>query len=156
MPPTGSFFEPNFSVRDKHAALKFGRVNGVKNMNSDKLFGARVAAACMLTLACVSTSPATAAPSAFDGSWNLVFATRAGGCDAYNFSVNISEGVITHPNLVRFEGHVTKSGATHASVRVGDKFASGIGRLSRSSGGGNWKGSSGSTQCSGTWTAQRS
>jgi hypothetical protein len=96
------------------------------------------------------------ARSAYDGSWNLVFVTQRGACDpTYNFTVNISNGVVTHPNLVRFRGYVEKSGAVRASVAVQDKYASGSGRLSSVSGRGTWTGYGGSSRCSGYWTAQR-
>jgi hypothetical protein len=93
---------------------------------------------------------------AYDGSWDLLFVTQRGACDpTYNFSVNISNGVVTHPNLVRFRGYVARSGAVRASVTVQDKFASGSGRLSSNSGRGTWSGYSGSARCSGYWTAVR-
>ena len=96
------------------------------------------------------------ARSAYDGSWDLVFATQRGACDpTYNFSVNITDGVVTHPNLVRFKGYVARSGAVRASVTVQDKYASGSGRLSGTSGRGTWSGYSGSARSSGYWTAQR-
>ena len=101
------------------------------------------------------TSVAHARPP-YDGSWDLVFVTQRGACDAtYNFSVNINDGVVTHPNLVRFRGYVARSGAVRASVTVQDKYASGSGRLSGNSGRGTWTGYSGSARCSGYWTAQR-
>ena len=96
------------------------------------------------------------ARSPYDGSWDLVFATQRGTCDAtYNFSVNINDGIITHPNLVKFKGNVTPSGAVRASVTVQDKFASGTGKLSGNSGRGTWSGYSGTARCSGLWTAKR-
>ena len=96
------------------------------------------------------------ARSTHDGSWNLVFVTQRGLCDStYSFSVNITDGIVTHPNLVRFRGYVGRSGAVRASVTVHDKYASGSGRLSANSGGGRWSGYSGSARCSGSWTAQR-
>jgi len=67
--------------------------------------------------------------SAYDGSWDLVFVTQSGSCDpSYNFTVNVSDGIVTHPNLVKFKGYVAKSGSVHASVTVHDKFASGHGQ----------------------------
>src|SRR5262245_11433370 len=100
-------------------------------------------------------SPAHAS-AAYDGSWDLVFMTKRGACDAsYNFTVNISNGVVTHPNLVRFRGFVAKSGAVRASVTVTDKYASGSGRLSGASGRGTWNGHSGNARCGGIWTARR-
>jgi hypothetical protein len=96
------------------------------------------------------------ARSAYDGSWDLAFVTQRGACDpAYNFTVNVSNGVVTHPNLVRFRGYVAKSGAVRASVTVQDKYASGSGRLSGTSGRGTWSGYAGNARCSGYWTAQR-
>ena len=112
---------------------------------------------CATAAACLATLTSLAqARSAYDGSWDLTFVTQRGACDpTYNFSVNVTNGNITHPNLVRFRGHVAASGAVRASVAVQDKFASGSGRLSNNSGRGTWSGYSGSARCSGYWTAQR-
>jgi hypothetical protein len=96
------------------------------------------------------------ARSLYDGSWDLLFVTQQGTCDpTYKFSVNINDGIITHPNLVRFKGYVSRSGAVRASVTVQDKYASGSGRLSNNEGRGTWRGYSGPTRCSGYWTAHR-
>jgi hypothetical protein len=92
----------------------------------------------------------------FDGTWNLVFATQRGDCDpTYNFMVDVVNGNITHPNILTFRGRVAPSGAVVASVRVGQRYASGSGRLSGVSGRGVWSGRSGETRCAGTWAAQR-
>ncbi len=110
-----------------------------------------IAAACFIAPASVAH-----ARSAYDGSWDLVFVTQTGTCDpTYNFAVNVSDGVVTHPNLVRFKGYVAKSGSVHASVTVHDKFASGTGRFFGTSGRGKWSGRAGGARCSGYWTAQR-
>jgi hypothetical protein len=99
---------------------------------------------------------AAEARSLYDGSWDLIFATKRGTCDpTYNFTVNINDGFITHPNLVRFKGYVARTGAVRASVTVQDKYASGSGKLSSNTGRGTWSGYSGTTRCSGYWTAQR-
>lgn len=96
------------------------------------------------------------AKSAYDGSWTLVFTTQRGACDAtYSFGVDIRDGLVTHPNLVKFEGHVAKSGAVRASVTVHDKHASGSGRLTGLSGRGTWSGYAGQARCSGYWVAQK-
>jgi hypothetical protein len=110
-----------------------------------------IAAACFIASASVAR-----ARSAYDGSWDLVFVTQSGSCDpTYNFTVNVSDGIVTHPNLVRFKGYVAKSGSVHASVTVQDKFASGSGRFAGTAGRGKWSGHAGSSRCSGYWTAQR-
>jgi hypothetical protein len=111
----------------------------------------------MISAACfIASASVVRARSAYDGSWDLVFVTQKGTCDpSYNFTVNISDGVVTHPNLVKFKGYVAKSGTVHASVTVQDKFASGTGRLFENSGRGSWTGRAGSARCTGYWTAQR-
>src|ERR1700744_5897872 len=99
---------------------------------------------------------AAEARSIYDGSWNLVFVTQRGGCDqTYDFTVNINDGIVTHPNLVRLRGYVARSGAVRASVTVQDKYASGSGRLANNAGRGTWHGYSGTARCAGYWTAQR-
>jgi hypothetical protein len=110
-----------------------------------------IAAACFVTPASVAHARST-----YDGSWDLVFVTQRGACNpTYNFTVNVSDGVVSHPNLVKFKGYVANSGTVHASVTVQDKFASGTGRLFETSGRGSWTGRTGSTRCTGFWTAQR-
>ena len=110
-----------------------------------------IAAACLIAPASLAH-----ARSAYDGSWDLNFVTQKGACDpSYNFTVNVSDGIVTHPNLVKFKGYVAKSGSVRASVTVHDKFASGTGRLSGATGGGKWSAYAGSARCSGYWTAQR-
>ena len=110
-----------------------------------------IAAACF-----VATGSVAYARSAYDGSWDLAFVTQNGACDpSYNFTVNISDGIVTHPNLVRLKGYVGKSGSVRASVTVQDKFASGTGRLFGTSGRGRWSGRAGGARCFGYWTAQR-
>jgi hypothetical protein len=112
---------------------------------------------CAAAIIClVALAPAANARSAYDGSWDLVFVTQRGACDpTYNFTVNITNGVVSHPNLVQFRGYVARSGAVRASVTVQDKYASGSGRLSSTSGRGTWSGYAGNARCAGYWTAQR-
>jgi len=110
-----------------------------------------IAASCVVALVSIAQ-----ARSPYDGSWDLLFVTQRGACDPTdNFSVNITDGVVTHPNLARFMGHAARSGAVRASVTVPNKYASGSGRLSSGSGRGTWSGYSGAAGCSGYWTAQR-
>ena len=69
-------------------------------MHMMKLFISAMIAVCL-----VAAAPSAQARSPFDGSWDLVFATQRGACDpTYNFTVNINDGIVTHPNLVDFEG----------------------------------------------------
>ena len=115
-------------------------------------FAAAVALGCSLGL-----TDEAAARSRFDGAWNLQFVTQRGSCDpTYTFTVNIANGILSHPNLVQFRGQVAPSGAANASVRVIDKVAWGSGKLSNTSGRGHWIGREGRTSCAGYWIAQRS
>ena len=110
-----------------------------------------IAIGCFMALASAANARTT-----YDGSWDLLFVTQRGACDpSYNFTVNVSNGIVTHPNLVKFKGYVAPSGAVRASVTVHDKYASGVGRLAGASGRGTWSGYSGAAHCSGYWTAQR-
>ena len=123
-----------------------------------KLSGFLVAALIIpMSALCTYSAEARSAPlNAFDGRWHLSFETRTGACDPiYEFDVNISNGIITHPNLVKFHGRVAPNGAARASVTVQDKHASGAGRLRSTRGTGSWSGYSGTTKCSGVWTAQK-
>jgi hypothetical protein len=104
----------------------------------------------------IALASAASARTSYDGSWDLLFVTQRGACDpSYSFTVNVANGIVTHPNLVKFRGYVAPSGAVRATVTVHDKYASGAGRLSGASGRGTWNGHSGNSRCSGYWTAQR-
>ncbi len=101
-------------------------------------------------------SPAYAAP--FDGSWSVLIVTRSGSCDpTYRYGVTITNGVIYYAGggPVSLTGRVSSSG--HVSVRVssGPQYAIGSGRISRSRGGGSWRGQGSTGTCSGTWSATR-
>lgn len=96
------------------------------------------------------------AKSAFDGRGDLVFVTQTGTCDqSYDFTVDIMNGNITHPNLLKFRGYVGKLGAVRASVTAGERFAAGTGKLFGASGRGTWHGHSPTSRCAGYWTARR-
>jgi len=110
-------------------------------------------------LAFVVTAPTVSAASAsipYDGRWSLSIVTERGACERYNFPVEIANGHVTFPGLVRASGRVSSKGGVRVTVAAGDKSASGSGKLTLGSGGGRWTGRSGEARCSGSWTAQRS
>ena len=118
---------------------------------------ANIVRAGVLALAAIaSTASVASAATAYDGRWSLNIVTQRGACDTYNFPVNITNGAVTFPGLVRASGRVAKGGAVRVNVAAGDKSASGFGKLSLGSGSGRWSGKSGDARCSGTWSAQRS
>jgi hypothetical protein len=125
------------------------------NYSGEKFMNKRLLANAIF-LAFVTLGTAAEARTSYDGPWNLVFSTQRGSCDpTYTFAVNVTDGIVSHPNLVKFRGYVAKSGVVRASVTVHDKYASGSGRLTGDSGRGTWIGHAGSERCSGYWTAQR-
>jgi hypothetical protein len=121
------------------------------------MIDATLVRACLV--ACVTAFvavPTASAATVYDGSWALTIRTERGACDpSYNFQVDIRNGIVSHPNLVRLRGRVTPKGAVRVSVAVPGKFAAGSGRMTRNVGRGRWSGHSDNARCSGSWTAQR-
>jgi hypothetical protein len=115
-------------------------------------------------LAAVATpNPAEAAgrsrfvgPDAYDGIWNVVFATRAGSCSSTNsVPFAVSGGRVSSAGGGRVTGGVGRRGYVAVTVSIGASVASGTGRLAGSYGGGRWSGIIQGDRCSGTWQAMR-
>ena len=120
------------------------------------MIGKIVGASILAVVIAAATFHTAGAGTVYDGSWSLSIVTQRGGCDPnYNFQVQVTNGIVTHPNLVRLRGRVSPGGITRVSVSVMDKHASGSGKLTRNSGRGRWSGYSCADRCSGYWTAQR-
>jgi hypothetical protein len=124
---------------------------------------ARLALAGLLALAAVPGASAAAkaksrAAGAYDGLWSVLIITEKGTCDrGYRYAIRIKGGRVGHADPAgssfRISGSVAGGGAARVSVARGDQSASGTGRLSRTSGAGNWRSSKG--ECSGVWQAER-
>ena len=120
------------------------------------MFGTMVRTCILAFVMAVATFHIAGAGTLYDGSWNLSIVTQRGACDPnYSFQVQVINGIVSHPNLVRLRGRVSSGGLARVSVSVTDKHASGSGKLSRTSGRGRWSGYSGADHCSGYWIAQR-
>ena len=114
-------------------------------------------------LAASTTMPTDAArrypaPSAaFDGLWSVSIMTQYGDCNrGYRYPLRIVDGYVTKADddaTYAIAGAVARSGAIGVTVSGGGQTATGIGRLTRTSGRGVWHTSNG--ECSGNWTAQR-
>jgi hypothetical protein len=103
-----------------------------------------------------SSAGIASAHTTYDGRWSLSITTVSGACDpSYTFPVEISNGAVSFPGLVKAKGRVSAKGGVQVSVSVPGKWASGSGRLTAGSGNGRWVGKAGEERCSGTWTAQR-
>ncbi len=113
-------------------------------------------------LAAVAAAPATAEArvpraGAYDGTWNVVFATRAGNCSATNsvpFAVSGSR--VSSAGGGKVTGGISRGGAVAVRISVGLSWAAGSGRLVGNSGAGRWAGVITGDRCSGSWQAIRS
>ena len=88
----------------------------------------------------------------------MLIVTHGGACDpAYRYGVQITDGTVINDgsSAAEVEGRITPTGAVKVTVRSGNQWADGSGRLSSNRGGGVWKGQSPSGSCSGTWEAER-
>ena len=120
------------------------------------MFGSIARAGVFALVATATTTAIASASTPYDGRWSLSIVTQRGACDTYNFPVDIANGSVSFPGLVKASGHVASNGSVRVNVAAGDKSASGSGTLKLGSGSGHWTGRSGNDRCSGTWTAQRS
>jgi hypothetical protein len=96
--------------------------------------------------------------SAFDGHWSVLIQTRAGGCTpTYRYGVRIENGEVLNGGSepVELEGHVTRNGTVRVTVAAAGQEAHGAGRLSRTTGGGTWRGQGSAGACAGSWVAER-
>jgi hypothetical protein len=121
-----------------------------------RLFGLGAFAAA--GLAAVALSGPVEAGTSFDGAWRVTIITQAGNCDpAYSYPVKVEGGRVSYAGDGSFDisGHVGDAGAVSVTIARGDQKASGSGKLSASSGSGQWSGKSSSTACSGRWEATR-
>ena len=93
---------------------------------------------------------------AYDGTWNVVFATTRGNCSSgYSVPFTVMGSRVSSAGGGRVSGSVNRAGAVAVRVSVGASRASGGGQLSRSSGAGSWRGIISGDRCSGTWQGTR-
>ena len=94
---------------------------------------------------------------AYDGTWNVVFATTRGNCSSgYSVPFTVIGSRVSSAGGGRVAGSVNRAGAVAVRVSVGASRASGGGRLAGASGAGSWRGIITGDRCSGTWQATRS
>ena len=93
---------------------------------------------------------------AYDGTWNVVFATKRGTCSSgYSVPFTVAGSRVTSAGGGRVSGSVSRGGGVAVQVSVGASRASGGGRLAGVSGAGSWSGIIQGDRCSGTWQATR-
>ena len=94
---------------------------------------------------------------AYDGTWNVVFATTRGNCSSgYSVPFTVMGSRVSSAGGGRVSGSVNRAGAVAVNVSVGASKASGGGRLAGAYGTGAWHGIITGDRCSGTWQATRS
>ena len=93
----------------------------------------------------------------YDGTWNVVFATKAGNCSATNsVPFAVSGRRVSSAGGGKVTGGIGRGGAVAVRISVGLSWAAGSGRLAGNSGAGRWAGVISGDRCSGIWQAVRS
>jgi len=94
---------------------------------------------------------------AYDGTWNVVFATQAGNCSSSNsVPFAVSGTRVSSAGGGKVTGGISRNGAVAVRISVGLSAASGSGRLAGNTGTGRWSGVISGDRCSGSWQATRS
>jgi hypothetical protein len=94
---------------------------------------------------------------AYDGTWNVVFSTRAGNCSSTNSVPFAVSGMrVSSAGGGKVTGGISRNGVVSVAISVGLSHASGSGRLVGNYGAGRWAGIITGDRCSGTWQATRS
>jgi hypothetical protein len=97
-----------------------------------------------------------ARPGAYDGTWNVHFATQAGNCSSTNSVPFMVTGTrVSSAGGGKVTGGISRAGVVSVNIQVGASHASGNGRLVGNSGSGRWSGIITGDSCSGTWQATR-
>jgi hypothetical protein len=96
-------------------------------------------------------------PGAYDGTWNVLFATERGNCSSTNsVPFAVSGTRVSSAGGGKVTGGISRGGVVSVNISVGASKASGSGRLVGNSGTGRWSGIITGDRCSGSWQATRS
>ena len=99
---------------------------------------------------------ATVRAGAYDGTWNVIFATQAGNCSSTNSVPFAVAGTrVSSAGGGKVTGGISRAGVVSVNIQVGASHASGSGRLAGNSGSGRWSGIITGDSCSGIWRATR-
>jgi hypothetical protein len=121
------------------------------------IFAAAVFASIAAPGAADARQPPTIRAGAYDGTWNVVFATQAGNCSATNsVPFAVSGTRLSSAGGGKVTGGISRNGVVAVRISVGLSAASGNGRLVGNSGAGRWSGVISGDRCSGSWQATRS
>ena len=122
--------------------------------HSLRLMIAPTLAAVLLLASTPSNAARRLGGSPYDGTWSVAIYTLRGDCGSVRVAAQIVGGrVSSKDQSYQANGAVGANGVIRVSVASGRLSASGSGRLSQSSGAGQWRSSTG--ECSGSWSASR-
>ena len=111
----------------------------------------------MLAVAALVGPSLAAFAAVHDGTWSVLIITEKGECDRdYRYEVRVANGQISYAGDagVDMAGTVAPDGALKVSIKLGERGASGTGRLSTRTGAGVWRGIGASGSCAGRWEAE--
>ena len=116
-----------------------------------------LAATAIAAMVAPGAAAAARRAGAYDGTWNVVFATTRGNCSSgYSVPFTVRGSRVSSAGGGRVSGSIGRGGSVAVNVSVGASTASGGGRLAGNSGSGAWRGIITGDRCSGTWQATRS
>ena len=94
---------------------------------------------------------------AYDGTWNVLFATQRGNCSSNNsVPFTVTGTRVSSAGGGKVTGGISPGGNVSVRISVGASVATGSGRLAGNSGTGRWSGIITGDKCSGSWQATRS
>ena len=141
----------SISAQSIATPANFGRVSALRSIFVAAVFGA------VAMSAPTGAQAAMARPGAFDGTWNVTFATQAGNCSSdHTVPFNVAGTRLSSAGGGKVTGGISPRGNVSVTISVGASVASGSGRLAGNSGSGRWSGIITGDKCSGSWRAVRS
>ena len=140
-----------------HSHRSIARFSVFSNLRTLRWLPVFAALADVAVPATADAATRTRGGGAYDGTWNVVFATTRGSCSSgYSVPFQVAGSCVSSAGGGRVAGTVNRAGAVAVNVSVGASKASGGGRLAGTSGAGSWSGIITGDRCSGTWQATRS
>ncbi|KPG01086.1 hypothetical protein IP86_05620 [Rhodopseudomonas sp. AAP120] len=119
--------------------------------------GLLAAAGAVIALTASDAEAARRRAANFDGTWNVVFATRGGNCSpTYNAPFAVQGRRVASAGGGKVTGGITGGGNVAVRISVGASVATGRGRLAGNTGSGTWSGLIQGDRCHGVWQATRS
>ena len=120
------------------------------------IFAAAVVGAAILSVPADAQARMVRA-GAYDGTWNVTFATQRGNCSSTNsVPFTVAGTRVSSAGGGKVTGGISPGGNVSVRISVGASVATGSGRLAGNSGAGRWSGIITGDKCSGSWQASRS